>query len=156
MRRGWYNRSGRTCQGYKLVVFQLAVKQLITEGRSWILLCLKEMKVQIVPVCADFSSGIVYARKLIFEAQERLCSLALSAHPLFEQTLNRKKWLTCLLWSMPQGRLDFRWNLNDLNGPKWSWWSAASEGGGGVLPYISYIGMCRPIAYLACVAGAWK
>ena len=28
--------------------------------------------------------------------------------------------------------------------------------GGGVLPYVSYIGMCRPITYLACVAGAWK
>ena len=36
-----------------------------------------------------------------------------------------------LLWSMHQGRLHFRWNLNDLNGPKWSWWSAASEGGRG-------------------------
>ena len=110
---------GRTCQGSKLVVFQLAVKQLITEGRSWIVLCLKETKVQIVPVCVDFSSKIVYAQKVIFEAQERLCSLALSAHPLFEQTLNRKKSLTCLLWSMHQGRLNFRWNLNDLNGPKW-------------------------------------
>ena len=43
-----------------------------------------------------------------------------------------------LLWSMHQGRLHFRWNLNDLNGPKWSWWSAASEGGGGTPLYKLY------------------
>ena len=52
----------------------------------------------------------------MFEAQERLCSLALNAHPLFEQPLNRKKSLTCLLGSMHPTRLKLLVKLD------WSEW----------------------------------